>query len=58
MLTPSREETARARRIVEAFEVAPAHGEGRVELDGLLVEVPIHLNAKRLLERAKALASA
>ncbi len=55
VLTPSRDEIARARRIVEAFEAAQARGDGRVELDGSLVEVPICTTAKRLLERAAAL---
>jgi len=51
LFTPSAEERATARRIVEAFEAARAEGSGRVELDGSLVELPIYLNAKRLLER-------
>jgi len=55
VLTPSAEETARAERLVAAFEAAQAAGKGRAELDGSLVEWPIYLNAKRLLERAKAL---
>ena len=55
VLTPSRTELARARRIVEAFESAQAAGEGRVEVEGSLVEVPIYLNARRLLERAEQL---
>jgi len=55
VLTPNAEETARAERLVAAFEAAQAAGHGRAELDGSLVEWPIYLNAKRLLERAKAL---
>lgn len=51
-LTPSAEEIARAKRVVAAFESAQAAGEGRVEVDGSLVEVPIYLNARRLLDRA------
>ena len=42
-------------RTVEAFGQAQHEGRGRVELDGSLVEVPIYLNAKRLLERAALL---
>lgn len=56
VLTPSETEVAQARRIVAVFEAAQAGGKGRVELDGSLVEVPIYLNAKRLLARAEALA--
>ncbi len=55
VLTPSADEVARAARVVEAFEAARARGEGRVELDGSQLEVPIVLNAKRLLDRARAL---
>ena len=54
-LTPSAEEIVRARRLVEAFESAQAAGQARVEVDGSLVEVPIYLNARRLLERAAQL---
>tara|TARA_B100000676_G_scaffold10907_2_gene10134 strand:+ start:1458 stop:2342 length:885 start_codon:yes stop_codon:yes gene_type:complete len=57
VFTPSPEDVAKAERIVAAFEVAQAAGDGRVELDGSLVEVPIYRNAQTLLERAKALAS-
>ena len=51
-LTPSAEEIAAATRVVAAFESAQAAGQGRVEVDGSLVEVPIYLNARRLLDRA------
>ena len=51
-LTPSTEEIADARRLVAAFESAQAAGQGRVEVDGSLVEVPIYLNARRVLDRA------
>ena len=53
-LTPSDEEVARARRIIAAFEQAHAEGR-RVEVDGNFLEVPIYLNAKRLVERRDAL---
>ncbi len=51
-LTPSTEEIAGARCLVAAFESAQASGQARAEVDGSLVEVPIYLNARRLLERA------
>ncbi len=57
-LTPGAEEIAAARRIVEAFEAAQAAGQGRATLDGNLVEVPTYRTARRLLERATALAQA
>ncbi|MBM3491401.1 MAG: CoA ester lyase [Alphaproteobacteria bacterium] len=54
LLTPSADEAARAARMVEAFEAGRAKGQGRVLLDGSLVELPIYLSAKRLYERARA----
>jgi citrate lyase subunit beta / citryl-CoA lyase len=48
-LVPSDEEKARAQRMVEGFEAARARGEERALVDGLWVEVPTYLNAKRLL---------
>ena len=48
-LSPSEAEKAGAQRMVEAFETARAHGEERALVDGLWVEVPTYLNAKRLL---------
>lgn len=48
-LIPSDAELAQAQRMVEAFETARALGEDRALVDGLWVEVPTYLNAKRLL---------
>jgi len=55
-LTPADEEVAAAETRVAAFEAAQAEGHGRAEVDGSLVELPIYLNAKRLLARAAELA--
>jgi citrate lyase subunit beta / citryl-CoA lyase len=55
VLTPGPAELARARRMVDAFDAAHAAGKDRVELDGVLVEVPTYANAKRLLDRAAEL---
>jgi len=57
LLTPSDEEVARARLIVREFERAHAEGR-RAEVDGNFLEVPIYLNAKRLIERHEALGAA
>ena len=51
-LIPSDAQTAQARRMVEGFEAARARGEDRALVDGLWVEVPTYLNAKRLLAQA------
>lgn len=48
-LIPSDVQKDRARRTVEAFDAARARGEDRALVDGLWVEVPTYLNAKRLL---------
>ncbi len=48
-LTPNVSDLAAARRIVSEFEAARARGEERALVDGLWVEVPTYLNAKRLL---------
>jgi citrate lyase subunit beta/citryl-CoA lyase len=55
ILSASDDELRRALRLVNAFEVARASGEGRVELDGALVEVPAYHNAKRLIARDAAM---
>ncbi|HEX4884495.1 MAG TPA: aldolase/citrate lyase family protein, partial [Casimicrobiaceae bacterium] len=58
VLTPDAADVDRARRIVAAFDDARSRGEAGVEVDGTLVEVPVYLNAKRLIARAAALAAA
>ncbi len=55
ILSPDDGETARARRLVLAFESARAAGQGRVELDGALVEMPAYYTAKRLIARHDAM---
>jgi citrate lyase subunit beta/citryl-CoA lyase len=55
ILSASEDELRRAERLVTAFEMARASGEGRVELDGALVEVPAYHNAKRLIARHQAM---
>lgn len=54
-LTPDADELRRAAAIVQAFEAARGRGEERALVDGLWVEVPTWRNARRLLERARAL---
>jgi citrate lyase subunit beta / citryl-CoA lyase len=56
-MTPSAEEVRHARAVIKAFEAARAKGQDRVEVEGLLVEVPFYLSAQRLLARAEALGS-
>lgn len=56
-LTPDCDAVLRASRCVHAFEAARRSGLERVEVDGLQVEVPSYLSAKRLLIRHEALRS-
>ncbi len=58
VFTPSEAELAHARETVQAFEQARAQGKDRALVAGLWIEPPTYLNAKRLLERAKALSLA
>lgn len=53
VFSPGALDIAKARRIVAAFDTAREQELARVELDGSLVEMPIYLNAKRLLSRAE-----
>ncbi len=55
VFTPSSAEVKSALRVVAAFEAARAKGKVNVRLGARLVELPIYLNAKRLLERARLL---
>jgi citrate lyase subunit beta/citryl-CoA lyase len=57
VLTPGDDEVQRAQRIVSLFDEAHAAGR-RAEVDGNILEVPIYLNAKRLIERHRLLTGA
>ena len=52
VMTPSSEEVRRAQGMIKAFEAARAQGLDRIEVDGLIVEMPTYLSAQRLLARA------
>lgn len=54
--TPSRFEIEKSKRIVAAGEKAAAEGRGAFELDGKMVDAPVVARAKRLLQRADAIA--
>lgn len=47
--SPTEDELARARRVVEEYERALAVGEGAITVDGEFVDVPFYEQAKRLL---------
>ncbi len=52
VFTPSEEDIARARRIVDAFEAAEATGSAAIVVDGQLVDYPIVAKARSVLEHA------
>jgi len=49
-LVPTPQEIAYAHKVVAEFEAARGRGEDRTLVDGLWIEVPTYLNARRLLE--------
>jgi citrate lyase subunit beta / citryl-CoA lyase len=49
VFSPTKEERARARRIVDEYERALAAGEGVIIVDGSFVDAPFYEQAKRLL---------
>jgi len=53
---PSAEEVDHARRVVEAYEAAEADGTGAIAVDGKMVDVPVAVRARRLLDRHEAIA--
>lgn len=54
VFTPSPEEIAAARRMIEAHEQHQAAGRGVFELDGKMVDMPMIRAAERILARARA----
>jgi citrate lyase beta subunit len=52
--TPTEEEIARARRIVEAHAAHQAAGAGAFALDGQMVDMPVVRAAERVLARARS----
>lgn len=54
VLTPGEAETAQAKRLIEAFDLARNGGQERAILDGHAVELPTYNAARRLVERAQA----
>ena len=53
VFTPSPDELARARRIVEAFDAAATKGEGVIRLDDRMVDMPVVARARRVLARGR-----
>lgn len=53
--TPSAEEIAHARRLIAADARAAAEGRGSFTVDGKMIDVPVIVRARRLLERQEAI---
>jgi citrate lyase subunit beta/citryl-CoA lyase len=53
--TPSPEQVAQARRVVEAFDAADAQGQGAIKVDELMVDKPVYRRALNLLQESAAL---
>jgi citrate lyase subunit beta/citryl-CoA lyase len=51
---PSEEEVAKAKRIVEAAQEAERAGHGVVSLNGKMVDAPVVLSARRILDLARS----
>ncbi|MQC25832.1 MAG: CoA ester lyase [Chloroflexi bacterium] len=52
--TPSKDEVAAARRVVEAYEASLQAGKGAFALDGKMVDMPVVKAAQRVLARTQA----
>ncbi len=52
--TPDEQAIAQAKRIVAGFEASQEEGKGAFALDGKMIDMPLHKNAQKVLERARA----
>ncbi|GAC1344808.1 MAG: CoA ester lyase [Acetobacteraceae bacterium] len=52
VFTPTEAELARARRIVDAFDAAERAGAAAVSVDGAMIDYPVVLKARRMLDAA------
>ncbi len=55
VFTPSAEEAARARKIVEAFRQAESEGLASIQVDGAFVDYPVYHRARRVLATLAAI---
>jgi citrate lyase subunit beta/citryl-CoA lyase len=56
MFSPSPEDVAYARQVVDAWNQAAAAGRGSVDLNGRMIDVPVFKRAQNLLTLAEAIA--
>jgi citrate lyase subunit beta/citryl-CoA lyase len=55
IFSPSEDQIAAARRIVEAWNAAAVLGQGVIPVDGKMIDAPLYEVQKRVLERARSL---
>ncbi|MFC1977254.1 HpcH/HpaI aldolase/citrate lyase family protein [Chloroflexota bacterium] len=55
VFSPSEEEIAHARRVVETFEVAVSQGQASISLDGKMIDIPVAERARKLLTLAESM---
>lgn len=53
VFSPTTEEVARARRIIEAYDAALARGDGVLQLDGRMVDTPMVVRAQKVVALAR-----
>jgi len=53
IFSPTPEEVERARKIIEAYDLATSKGEGAIALEGEFVDPPVYERAKQVLDFAK-----
>ena len=57
VFTPTEEEIAQAREIIEAFEQAEREGKAAIQLHGKFIDYPVVKKARRIHALAKAISS-
>ncbi len=53
--TPSEEEVAYARKVIELDKEAAAAGRGSFQIDGKMIDIPVVVRAERLIRRFDAI---
>lgn len=53
VFTPSEQEIAHAKKIVEAFEAAEAEGQAAIQIDGKFIDYPVVEKSRRIIELTK-----
>ncbi len=57
VFSPSPDQVAHSKRVVEAYEKALAEGKGTIQLDGKMIDVPVYERAARVLRLAQSIES-